>query len=46
MLKGRGLNLDRAIVPYFIGQLLASPVVHFERQLNLAMQTVVCRRAS
>jgi hypothetical protein len=45
MLKGRGLNLDRAIVPYFIGQLLASPVVHFERRLNLAMQTVVCRRA-
>jgi SAM-dependent methyltransferase len=46
MLKGRGLNLDRAIVPYFIGQLLASPVVLFERRLNLAMQTVVCRRAS
>jgi len=46
MLKGRGLNLDRAIVPYFIGQLLTSPVVLFERRLNLAMQTVVCRRAS
>ena len=46
MLKGRGLNLDRAIVPYFIGQLLASPVVLFERRLNLAMQTVVCRRVS
>jgi SAM-dependent methyltransferase len=46
VLKGRGLNLDRAIVPYFIGQLLAFPVVLFERRLNLAMQTVVCRRAS
>ena len=46
MLKGRGLNLDRAILPYFIGQLLAWPVMVFERRLNLAMQTVVCRRAS
>ncbi len=43
-LKGRGLNLQRAIYPYFIGQLLLSPVLLFERQLNLAMQTVVCRR--
>ena len=46
MLKGRGLNLDRAIVPYFVGQLLLSPALWFERRLNLAMQTVVCRRAS
>lgn len=46
LLKGRGLNLDRAIVPYFIGQLLTSPLLAFERRLNLAMQTVVCRRAS
>jgi SAM-dependent methyltransferase len=46
LLKGRGLNLDRAIVPYFVGQLLLSPVLLFERHLNLAMQTVVCRRAS
>jgi SAM-dependent methyltransferase len=46
LLKGRGLNLDRAIAPYFIGQLLALPVMLFERRLNLAMQKVVCRRAS
>jgi SAM-dependent methyltransferase len=46
LLKGRGLNLDRAIVPYFLGQLLAWPVLLFERRLNLAMQTVICRRAS
>jgi SAM-dependent methyltransferase len=46
ILKGRGLNLDRAIVPYFIGQLLTLPAMLFERRLNLAMQTVVCRRAS
>jgi SAM-dependent methyltransferase len=43
-LRGRGLNLERAIVPYFIGQALLSPLLLFERQLNLAMQTIVCRR--
>ena len=46
LLAGRGLNLDKAIVPYFIGQLLLSPALLFERRLNLAMQTVVCRRTS
>ncbi len=44
-LRGRGLNLERAIAPYFIGQLLLSPLLLFERRLNLAMQTIVCRRA-
>jgi hypothetical protein len=44
ILKGRGLNLGRAIYPYFLGQILLSPVLLFERRLNLAMQTVVCRR--
>jgi len=43
LLKGRGLNLSRAIYPYFLGQALLSPVLLFQRQLNLAMQTVVCR---
>lgn len=43
-LRGRGLNLDRAILPYFAGQLLTSPLLLFSRRLNLAMQTVVCRR--
>ena len=42
LLRGRGLNLSRAIYPYFFGQLLLSPVLLFERKLNLAMQTVVC----
>lgn len=42
-LKGRGLNLDRAILPYFIGQALLSPLLLFERHLNLAMQTVIVR---
>ncbi|MEO7273753.1 MAG: class I SAM-dependent methyltransferase [Vicinamibacterales bacterium] len=45
LLRGRGLNLDRALVPYFLGQLLLTPLLAFERRLNLAMQTVVCRRA-
>jgi SAM-dependent methyltransferase len=43
-LRGRGLDLDRAILPYFLGQLALSPVLLFERRLNLARQTVVCRR--
>jgi len=43
-LKGRGLNLSKAITPYFIGQVFLSPVLLFEKRLNLAMQTVVCRR--
>ncbi|HSL23092.1 MAG TPA: class I SAM-dependent methyltransferase [Vicinamibacterales bacterium] len=46
LLKGRGLNLRRAIYPYFAGQVLALPLLAFERRLNLAMQTVVCRRSS
>ena len=45
LLKGRGLNLDRAILPYFIGQLLCSPLLLFQRKLNLAMQTIICRKA-
>jgi hypothetical protein len=44
LLRGKGLNLSRAIYPYFVGQLLFSPILAFERQLNFAMQTVVCRR--
>lgn len=44
--KGKGLNFSRAIYPYFFGQLLLSPLLLFERRLNLAMQTIVCKRAS
>jgi SAM-dependent methyltransferase len=46
ILKGKGINLGRAIYPYFLGQLLLSPLLLFERRLNLAMQAVVCRRPS
>ncbi|MBI5444048.1 MAG: class I SAM-dependent methyltransferase [Deltaproteobacteria bacterium] len=44
VLKGRGLDLRRAVVPYFLGQVLLAPLLVFERRLNLAMQTVVCGR--
>ena len=45
LLKGRGLNLSRAIYPYFLGQLLLGPVLSLcEKKLNLAMQTVICRK--
>ena len=43
-LRGRGLNLSRAVYPYFVGQLLLLPILIFERRLNLAMQTVICRK--
>ncbi|MBM4002563.1 MAG: class I SAM-dependent methyltransferase [Planctomycetes bacterium] len=42
--QGKGIDLSRAIYPYFLGQIVLSPVLLFERYLNLAMQTVVCRR--
>jgi SAM-dependent methyltransferase len=41
LLGGRGLDLSKAIYPYFAGQLLLWPLLLFERRLNLAMQTVV-----
>jgi SAM-dependent methyltransferase len=45
VLKGRGLNFRRAIYPYFAGQLILLPVLPLIKRLNLAMQTVVCRRS-
>src|SRR5262249_30295613 len=42
--KGRGIDLATAIYPYFLGQLLLTPLLLFGRHLNLAMQTVVCRK--
>ena len=41
---GKGLNLDRIIVPYFLGQFLLFPVLLFKNYLNLSMQTIVCRK--
>lgn len=42
-LIGKGLNLDKIIFPYFLGQLLLTPILLFQKKLNLSMQTVVCR---
>ena len=44
LLKGKGLNLSRAIYPYFVGQILFAPILAFVKHLIFAMQTVVCRR--
>jgi len=44
LLEGRGLNLARAVYPYFAGELLLAPLLAFEKHLNLAMQTVVVQR--
>jgi SAM-dependent methyltransferase len=46
ILKGKGLNVRKAILPYFLGNFALAPMLLFERQLNLAMQTIVCRRPS
>tara|TARA_R110002050_G_scaffold228355_1_gene363975 strand:+ start:1896 stop:2867 length:972 start_codon:yes stop_codon:yes gene_type:complete len=43
-LIGKGLNLNRIIFPYFLGQLLLSPFLIFQKYLNLSMQTVVCEK--
>jgi SAM-dependent methyltransferase len=42
--KGKGIDPGKAVVPYFLGQLLCTPALLLEKQLNLAMQTIVCRR--
>jgi 2-polyprenyl-3-methyl-5-hydroxy-6-metoxy-1,4-benzoquinol methylase len=41
--KGKGLDLSKSIYTYLLGQIVTSPVMIFERQLNLSMQTIVCR---
>ncbi len=43
-LFGKGLNLDKIIFPYFLGQALLFPFLLFEKKLNLAMQTIVLRK--
>jgi len=41
--KGKGLDLSKSIKTYLLGQILTSPIMLFERHLNLSMQTIVCR---
>jgi SAM-dependent methyltransferase len=43
-LIGKGLNLNRIIFPYFLGQLLLTPILWFQKVLNLSMQTIVCEK--
>jgi SAM-dependent methyltransferase len=43
-LFGKGLNLNRAIFPYFFGQLILTPILLFQKHLNLSMQTIVCEK--
>ncbi len=41
---GKGLNLDKITIPYFLGQFLMTPILLFEKKLNLSMQTIICKR--
>jgi SAM-dependent methyltransferase len=41
---GKGLKLDKIIFPYFLFQLLLSPILFFQKKLNLSMQTIVCKQ--
>jgi len=41
VLRGKGLDVGKAIGPYFAGQLALAPLLLFEKRLNLAMQTIV-----
>ncbi len=42
-LFGKGLKLDKIIFPYFLFQLLLSPILFFQKKLNLSMQTIICK---
>ena len=46
LLRGRGLNFQRAVYPYFAGQLVLLPVLPLLKHFNFAMQTIVCRRTT
>jgi SAM-dependent methyltransferase len=42
--KGGGVDLNRAVAPYFAGQIALLPILPILKHLNFAMQTIVCRR--
>ncbi|WP_242083503.1 class I SAM-dependent methyltransferase [Aestuariivivens sediminis] len=41
---GKNLNLKYIIFPYFLGQLILTPLLWFQKYLNLSMQTVICEK--
>jgi SAM-dependent methyltransferase len=41
---GKNLNLNRIIFPYFLGQFILTPILWFQKYLNLSMQTVICEK--
>jgi 2-polyprenyl-3-methyl-5-hydroxy-6-metoxy-1,4-benzoquinol methylase len=43
-LFGKGLNLEKIIAPYFLGQLILSPILALQKKLNLSMQTIICEK--
>ncbi|MFC1650546.1 class I SAM-dependent methyltransferase [Candidatus Latescibacterota bacterium] len=43
-LHGKGLDMQKAIIPYFIGQLLLSPILLFSKYLKLSTHTIVCKK--
>ncbi len=43
---GKGMNLSKAILPYFIGQLILTPIMIFQKYLNLSMQTIICKKGT
>lgn len=44
LLRGRGLDFGKVVIPYFLLQLLLTPLLLFEKKLNLSMQTIVLRK--
>lgn len=43
-LIGKNLNLNKIIFPYFVGQFILTPILWFQKVLNLSMQTVICEK--
>lgn len=44
VLKGKGIDIDQWVHLYFAGQIALAPLLALEKQLNLAMQTIICKR--
>lgn len=44
VLKGKGMDPHRIVIPYFLGQLLLAPIMAFHKHLNLSMQTVILKK--